>query len=135
MLYLGEFHTNKNRTKFITLELSFPIVGGILSNIMALVILPTDFKYRLFSDAVLTPWRVFILLNNTVGVMVLIALAFLPESPQFTLSKRKKAETLKTLQTIYHINSGKPVDVKHVSNFINHFFLLINILDISGCRH
>lgn len=135
MLYLGEFHTNENRSKYITLQLSFQIVGGILQNFIALAILTADFKYKLFGNIYLTPWRVFILANNVIGAVVLFTLMFLPESPKFTLGKRKKALTLKTLHRVYRVNNGPLAAV--ISCFVYCIFIILSYVfaELSSRRY
>ena len=62
-------------------------------------------------------WRIFVAICGVPALIVAIALAFLPESPKYLLSKGKEFEALKVFQNVYMRNTGLyPSDypVKHL---------------------
>lgn len=119
MAYLGEFYSNKNRAKFLTLQLSLTATGIIVQNLLALVTLTLDFRYLLFSNFEFTPWRLYILCCSLISGLTLVGLLYFPESPKFTLAKNKKAETIQILQQIYAMNTG---NLGEVSGYITYLY-------------
>lgn len=107
MAYLGEFHSNKNRAKFLTLQLSFTAGGIIVQNLLALVTLTFDFQYVIFGSFLFTPWRLYILCCSLISGTTLLALQYFPESPKYKLARNEQNETIKILQQIFAMNTGK----------------------------
>ncbi|KAG8320352.1 hypothetical protein J6590_070639 [Homalodisca vitripennis] len=53
-----------------------------------------------------TPWRLFYLLCGLPSLMGAVLFWITPESPKFLLSRGKKGDTLKVMQSVHSINSG-----------------------------
>lgn len=58
----------------------------------------------------LASWRIYLILVSFLNGLVLLGLAFLPESPKFLLTKGKTRETLDVLQKVYKWNGKGQVE-------------------------
>lgn len=108
--YLGEFHCNRNRSRYVTFAAMFMTVSVIYQALMGLFIMPIDWQMSVFGMAYRT-WRLFIIFSSMINALAFVSVAFLPESPKFVLTMGRPAEALEILKTVYRINKGKPKDV------------------------
>lgn len=129
--YLGEFHDARNRTKVIMIGKTFKMfkLNKILNWLKSTasifyaiinILLPTfalitinqewSFYIELF-DYTYKPWRLFLVICTIPNIVCMLALIFvIPESPKFTFSQGDEAETLRILQKIYCMNTGKSAE-------------------------
>ena len=57
------------------------------------------------------PWRLYLLLLNSLSLISFVLINFLPESPKFLLSIGKHDEAISILKKIHDTNFGKGKDV------------------------
>lgn len=88
--YLGEFHSNKNRPKYLAFLSSFLPFGSFVQPIIGLAIMTRHFDLPFGKYFSLRPWRVFIMAAATFSATVSFALQLLPESPKFLLATKRK---------------------------------------------
>lgn len=111
--YLGEFHSNENRPRFVTLTAMFMPLGTAFQPFLALLIMPMEWRFN-FLGLVYAPWRLYMLLSSSIMIFSFISMMRLPESPKFLLSVGKKSEAMEVLRTLYSINKGVPKAVRHI---------------------
>lgn len=111
--YLGEFHCNKNRARYVTFASMFTPVSAIYQPIMGLLVMPMTWRYQVFG-LLYTPWRLYTLLSSLIQATAFIALLFLPESPKFMLAMGKPDEALAILKKVYAVNTGKTKEVRKI---------------------
>uniref|UniRef100_A0A336MCI5 CSON015089 protein n=1 Tax=Culicoides sonorensis TaxID=179676 RepID=A0A336MCI5_CULSO len=110
--YLGEFHSDKTRSKAVTMSGVFMAFGMIYLPALAWAIIPLGRTHKFvmpFVGLELASWRIYLILVSLLNGLVLLGLVFLPESPKFLLSKGKSKETIEVLQKVYKWN-GKSKD-------------------------
>lgn len=107
--YLGEVLPDRVRPKYLILMVAGMCVAVTVHSSFALGIFPLELEYNLFDIIILRPWRLFIISSNLTGVLALVILIFLPESPKFLLSSSKHEEALRTLQKIHKWNNSEDV--------------------------
>lgn len=116
--YLGEFHCNRNRSRYVTFAAMFMTVSVIYQALMGLFVMPIDWQMSVFGMNYRT-WRLFILFSSMINALAFVIIAFLPESPKFVLTMGRPEEALEILKTVYRINKGNPKNV----NFLKRTFL------------
>lgn len=109
--YMMEFFDNKHRPKYITLFISTSALALVISPLLGAAILTMDFQFSWLNGFVYRPWRLFILITSLITGLPLLGIFFLPEGPSFSLAVGRHQEALNTLQTIYHVNTGRPKKV------------------------
>ncbi len=107
--YFAEFQSKSRRGRLLCAIATFWMVGNITVAGLAWGIIPIEglgtdpgadgFKYN--------TWRIFVALCGIPPFLVTIALAFLPESPKYLLSKGMEAEALRVFQNIFKQNTGR----------------------------
>ncbi|XP_063709531.1 uncharacterized protein LOC134838024 [Culicoides brevitarsis] len=106
--YLGEFHSDKTRAKAVTMSGVFMAFGMIYLPALAWAIISLGQNLVIFGVEIAT-WRVYLTLVSLLNGLVLLGLAFLPESPKFLLTKGRARETIEVLKKVYKWN-GKEKD-------------------------
>lgn len=110
--YIGEFHTEKNRSRAIIyasiilgiLTLILPLVAWLVINQDWILDFPSiDFTYK--------PWRLFIVGCSSLSLAAFIILCILPESPKFVLAHANQAEAIKILKMVHRWNCEKNADL------------------------
>ena len=112
--YLGEFHCNRNRVKYISLTSVFGSSTILIQTGLGLLILTMDWKYTITDYFVFSPWRLYLLVINSLAVSAFILIKFLPESPKFLLTMNRKEEALSILNKIHSMNNGKDERVSKI---------------------
>lgn len=136
--YLGEFHTNKNRSKYYPFLVSITCMAPVIQSLMAFAIMPLSIEYDFFSIIILKPWRVYILAGNVITALIFVSCLFMPESPKFTMIIGKENETLQTLERIYHFNTGSKVSffccMYISSHSLIHYYIILPCYLILFCN-
>lgn len=96
---------------------------GILLSLMAMLIIPMDWTWQLFTMD-FKPWRLFLISISLLNLWNGIIFAFLPESPKFLLALNQPEKALQVLRQIYAFNTGQ-------SEEVNLAFFLLNCFDFS----
>lgn len=125
--YLGEFHSNKTRSKYVTFTAMFSTLSIVYMSSIGWLVIPSDWTMTIFG-MVYRPWRLFILSSSCINLVAFIGLLFMPESPKFMLAMGKEADALEIIKNVYHFNTGNPKEVKRGSDNVgarmqNQFFL------------
>ena len=108
MTYLGEFHCNKNRAKYVSLVSVFVSLSGVIRPLLGLIILTMEWKFEFWNGLfIYAPWRVYLLITSSISLFSFILINFLPESPKFLLSKGRAEEALAILKEIYYRNNDR----------------------------
>ncbi|KAG5667892.1 hypothetical protein PVAND_015858 [Polypedilum vanderplanki] len=106
--YLGEFLGDKNRSR--SMMVSSVIFGACCLALPVMAWLIINQKWQFFIPLLgvtYKPWRFFLLACGFPSLFCGISLFFFPESPKFTFSQGNEEKTIKILNTIYKINTGK----------------------------
>ncbi|XP_013107184.2 synaptic vesicle glycoprotein 2A [Stomoxys calcitrans] len=117
--YLGEFHTQKNRSRAIMGSAFIFGVGAMLMPAIAWLFINQEWRLALpFLGLTYKPWRLFMVVCGVPGLLCGLSLFKIPESPKFLLSQGQEEKCLDILKNIYHINTGKPKEefpISHVT--------------------
>ncbi|XP_061390195.1 synaptic vesicle glycoprotein 2A-like [Musca vetustissima] len=106
--YLGEFHTQKNRSRAIMSAAFIFGVGAMLMPAIAWVFINQEWRLPLpFLGLTYKPWRLFMIICGVPGLLCGLSLFKIPESPKFLLSMGEEEKCVKILQNIFSINTGK----------------------------
>lgn len=108
--YLGEFHSNENRPRFVTLAAMFFPLGTAFQPFLAIFIMPMTWRFS-FIGLQIAPWRLYILLSSVIIIFTFFSMMCLPESPKFLLAIGRKSEAMESLKIAYSINKGLPKEV------------------------
>ncbi|XP_023037870.2 4-hydroxybenzoate transporter PcaK-like [Drosophila willistoni] len=114
LTYLAEVHSSTKRTRMMFLcGVMLNIAAGILP-IMAIIILPSDFKLGndKFSYA---SWQLFLTLGTLPSIIVAIVFGFMPESPKFDIHHGKNARAINTLKKIQFLNGKRGQDLPDIT--------------------
>ncbi|XP_068146919.1 synaptic vesicle glycoprotein 2C-like [Drosophila tropicalis] len=114
LTYLAEVHSSSKRTPMMFLcGFMLNIASGILP-IMALIILPSDFKLGndKFSYA---SWQLFLTLGTIPSIIVAIGFGFMPESPKFDIHHGKNARAMNTLKKIQYLNGKRGQELPDIT--------------------
>lgn len=103
--YLGEFHCNRNRSKFVTFAAMFMSMAIFYQALMGIFIMPIDWEFSAFG-MVYRPWRFFILLSSLINALAFVSFTLLPESPKFMMAMGMPQEALHILKIIHRVNNG-----------------------------
>lgn len=121
MAYLGEFHSTRNRAKYFTLLVCAVSAGVVLQPLLAMAIIPLDIQWAVGSVLTIRSWRLYILAGNIIQGLSLLGIFWLPEGPKYTLARGRDEDAIRTLATVYSVNTGLP---KEVGGFYFFFILL-----------
>lgn len=108
--YLGEFHSNKTRSKYVTFTAMFSTLSIVYMAVIGWLVIPAEWQTTLFG-MVYKPWRLFILTSSGINIFAFLGLLFMPESPKFLLAMGKKEEALAIIKKVYKTNTGKSMEV------------------------
>lgn len=106
-----EFHSLKTRERYFTLLMGFQAFGMVFQNLFAIGILTEQFALEIFGWMIYRPWRLYILVGNSVLIVSTIGLMFLPESPMYDLAMGRRSEAMQTLQKMYSLNTRNSLEV------------------------
>ncbi|XP_002134702.2 putative transporter svop-1 [Drosophila pseudoobscura] len=107
--YLSEFTKISLRGSVINYQSYFIGISMILMTCVASVLLPLKLNHRIVNDYALTSWRVVALLNLLPGIIGLVTLWFLPESPKYYLAVDQQKRAMEALERCCRLNKGKDV--------------------------
>lgn len=106
--YLGEFHNCSHRAKAIMWA---SVVFGITTGVMPLLAWQVINRSWSFAVPILSihfkPWRLFVIVCGLPSLISGLGLLPVPESPKFVLGQGLQTETIKILQRVYWLNSGR----------------------------
>lgn len=109
--YLGEFHSNKTRSKFVIFNSMFMPLAVLYMSTLAWLIIPSNWSLN-FHNFHYKPWRLYILCTSLINLIGFCGLSLLPESPKFMLAIGNNVEALNILRNVYHFNTGQPKQVQ-----------------------
>lgn len=113
--FLGEFHGQTTRMRYVTMLSMFLPIGLMFLPSMATVILPMQFAIDILGLK-FTPWRALLLANSVLSVIALLGLFLLPESPKYDLIQGNTDKALKTFRKMFKWNTGRPESEFPVKN-------------------
>lgn len=105
---MGEFYTNRRRSRAITSAAIFQALGLVFIPVLALMVIPQKWILPVAGlDINFSSWRVFLVLCSATNMLTFAVFYFMPESPKFLLIKGKHDEALNVLKTIFRHNTNK----------------------------
>ncbi|XP_041968040.1 synaptic vesicle glycoprotein 2B-like isoform X2 [Aricia agestis] len=114
---LAESAPDKYRSKFVFLMASATLLVQFVLCLVALPVLDMSFKaYISWLSLTFSPWRLLMVITCAPGIIGILALIFLKESPKFLLSKGHDENAMNVLKTIYKCNTGSPKESFPVSS-------------------
>lgn len=112
--YLGEFHTNKQRSRAIMGSTIILGTACILMPLAAWAVINQDWEFYIpFIDIMYKPWRMYVVVCGIPGFLGALVLIFLPESPKFVLGQGNKTAAFEILQQINRWNNGNKSSLEH----------------------
>ncbi|XP_073832099.1 synaptic vesicle glycoprotein 2A-like isoform X2 [Musca autumnalis] len=106
--YLGEFHTQKNRSRAIMGSAFIFGVGAMMMPAIAWLFINQEWRLPLpFLGLTYKPWRLFMVVCGVPGFLCGLSLFKIPESPKFLLSMGQEEKCVEILQKIFSFNTGK----------------------------
>ncbi|XP_055298707.1 synaptic vesicle glycoprotein 2B-like [Sitodiplosis mosellana] len=106
--YLGEFHNNSKRGH--ALIGSTVIYSGLcmIIPLTAYSVINQDWQFQIpFIDVNYRPWRLFMVVCGTPGLVSALLLFFLPESPKFVLAQGDREGAYQILRKMHRWNNGE----------------------------
>ncbi|XP_054280191.1 synaptic vesicle glycoprotein 2A-like [Macrosteles quadrilineatus] len=104
--FLGEYVPSKRRTQAMLITTSLSTMALLYTSLVGWLTLSTKWSVDL-GLVTFTPWRLFFLLCGFPSLCCAGLFYLTPESPKFLLTRGKKGDTIKILQTLHRFNSGK----------------------------
>ncbi|XP_028895806.2 synaptic vesicle glycoprotein 2A isoform X2 [Zeugodacus cucurbitae] len=106
--YLGEFHTDKTRSRAIMGSAFIFAIGAMILPMIAFLVINQDWAVSLtFLGIDYKPWRLFIIVCGIPGFLCGLSLYILPESPKFLLASGDESKAIEVLQKMHRWNGGK----------------------------
>lgn len=103
--YLGEFHTQRQRSRAI---MGASVIFGItciMLPVLAWLVINQDWQLDIpYLNVTYKPWRLFLVVCGLPSLICALALIPVPESPKFVLAQGQQAETIRILQRIRRYN-------------------------------
>lgn len=106
MAYLGEFHSERTRSRAMVIFGVFPGGASLAVAALAYLVLPLDLAWSLPWLHTVRSWRLFILLNAVPSLLTGLTFLWLPESPRFLLATGRPDAALRALRWAYARNQG-----------------------------
>ncbi|KAM7350063.1 synaptic vesicle glycoprotein 2A-like [Cochliomyia hominivorax] len=117
--YLGEFHTQKHRSRAIMGAAVIFGFGAMLMPAIAWLFINQEWRLPLeFLGLTYKPWRLFMIICGIPGLICGLTLFKIPESPKYLLSQGQEEKALEVLKTIYRINTGNTKESFPVSRVV-----------------
>lgn len=104
--YLGEFHGDQTRAKWVSLAIMFMPIAIIYQPAIGLFVMPRTWGFYIFGMLYGT-WRIYIMFSSSIVALAFVSTMYLPESPKFLLAMGKQSEALDVLAKIYRWNTGR----------------------------
>lgn len=108
--YMSEFFPLKLRPQWIMFGSSLGSFGTILMPVVGLFITRHTWEIPLTDSYTLYGWRIQLLSHLIPGIVALILLRHLPESPKYLMTANEEEKCLIVLHEMFKRNSGKGVD-------------------------
>lgn len=109
--YLGEFHTEKTRSRAIMGAAFIFGVGAMIMPALAWLVINQEWRIDIPLLAITyKPWRLFMVVCGIPGFVCGLCLFKIPESPKFLLSQGKDEMALEILKNMFKWNTGRPKD-------------------------
>lgn len=106
--YLSEFHGDARRSQAIMASGAFFGISCLSLPLLAWLVINQDIQYHIpIINLVYNPWRLYMVILATPGLIAAFMLIFLPESPKFVLGQGDKATAYQILKKMHSINNGK----------------------------
>ncbi|XP_066999217.2 synaptic vesicle glycoprotein 2A [Anabrus simplex] len=103
--YLGEFHSEKTKTKaLLWMCIALPVASALMPG-LAMIVIPQPWSVPL-PWMNFTSWRFLTLICIIPPLLTLALFWYLPESPKLLLALDKDEEALEVLRNIYAMNTG-----------------------------
>lgn len=83
------------------------------------LILPGTWSFNLYEGTAFGPWRLLIIMYTIPGIISLLLLTFLKESPKFFLCQGREEEAMDVINWVYTTNTGKPIETFTVKKLIS----------------
>ncbi|XP_036319629.1 putative transporter SVOPL [Rhagoletis pomonella] len=114
--YLGEFHSDKTRSRAIMGSSVIFAIGAMILPMIAFLVINQDWVLPLtFLGIDYKPWRLFLIVCGIPGFLCGMSLFALPESPKFLLAVGDENKAIEVLQKMHRWNSGKePLIITHI---------------------
>ncbi|XP_026317973.1 synaptic vesicle glycoprotein 2B-like [Hyposmocoma kahamanoa] len=110
---LGESIPRQQRSRFMFLMASATMCSQLVISLFSLSIVGLTFRIPIHCLALeFRPWRLLMLVICSPGILGIISLLFLHESPKFLLSKKQDDEAMRILKSIHSCNIGSKDDFK-----------------------
>lgn len=109
--YLGEFHSDKTRSKHVTFAAMFSTISILYMSSIGWLIIPAEWQANIFG-MIYRPWRLFIFASSCINLFALFGLLIMPESPKFLLAMGRGNEALDIIKSVYLVNTGYPKEVR-----------------------
>lgn len=114
--YISEFHTIATAARAGALVSIGLCIGWVAMSPLAILIIPMDWAFPIYTFLEYKPWRLFITCTSLINLINGITFSFLPETPKFLLAMNRNDEALKVLKRMYAMNTGEPEEV--TTNFL-----------------
>jgi MFS transporter, VNT family, synaptic vesicle glycoprotein 2 len=110
--YLGEFHCEKNRGKYLNLCGVFMALGLTFCPALGWLIMKFDRQISTISIEIpflginFTVWRIFLLLCSSILFIITLSMFHLPESPKYLIVRKNQSDkALEILKKIHKLNT------------------------------
>lgn len=108
LVYIGEFHSPKVRDKSIMFCCFIMSIFSLVSPLVAWGILNADWRIEIpWLNLRYAPWRLFMVVCATPGLVSGLLICFSPESPKYLLSKNQEERALEVLRGVFAKNSNR----------------------------
>lgn len=109
--FLGEFHSEKNRSRAIMAASTVFGLGCILLPALAWICLNQEWEYFIPVLGIeFKPWRMYLIVCAMPTLISAIAMYKFPESPKFVYTQGEHDRALEILARVYAINSGESAE-------------------------
>ncbi|XP_053949917.1 synaptic vesicle glycoprotein 2A-like isoform X2 [Anastrepha ludens] len=114
--YLGEFHTDKTRSRAMMGSSFIFAIGAMILPMIAFLVINQDWILPMpFLGIDYKPWRLFLLVCGIPGMLCGLSMFALPESPKFLLAHGREAKAIEVLQKMQRWNGGtEDLKLKHI---------------------
>ncbi|XP_054727892.1 synaptic vesicle glycoprotein 2A-like [Anastrepha obliqua] len=114
--YLGEFHTDKTRSRAIMGSSFIFAIGAMILPMIAFLVINQEWILPLtFLGIDYKPWRLFLIVCGIPGFLCGLSLFALPESPKFLLAIGEEKKAIEVLQKMHRWNGGgQPLIITHI---------------------
>ncbi|XP_069966127.1 synaptic vesicle glycoprotein 2A isoform X1 [Bactrocera oleae] len=114
--YLGEFHTDKTRSRAMMGSSFIFAIGAMILPMIAFLVINQDWVLPLpFLGIDYKPWRLFLIVCGIPGMLCGLSMFALPESPKFLLAHGREAKAIEVLQKMQRWNGGtQDLKLKHI---------------------